>query len=104
MSLVFILCFLFVVITTAAVSHNDTKELNALDRLSLKLTTKWKISFVAFQILYTMPTVMPETSLPKAYEELVQSVEILTLDLSAALPLECFGMKTGSGAGALRKP
>ena len=97
-----VLCgFLYLIVTMTKPHAGGIKRAGKLSRLNQKLTVKWKIVFVAFQILYTMPSMLPGTRFPKAYSMVFMAFDIVTLDVANALPLECVDV-FGGGSGFYR--
>uniref|UniRef100_A0A7S3JY46 Tyrosine-protein kinase ephrin type A/B receptor-like domain-containing protein n=1 Tax=Aureoumbra lagunensis TaxID=44058 RepID=A0A7S3JY46_9STRA len=98
-SLVVLLLLYWLVRSAAAHAHN-LKRGNKYARLQAKIRTKWRILFVAVQILASMPDIV-DAPYPKTFRSVVDFVGgIFTLDISLVIPFAClkFGQNEGRGA------
>ena len=73
--------FLYLITLMTKPKSGNLRRAGKLSRLNQKLTVKWKIVFVAFQILYTMPSMMPGTRFPTAYKSLYMAFDIVALSV-----------------------
>ena len=70
---------------------DDTKP-NAsgtMMRLRNKLRSKWKVCFVAAQIVYSMPDVVPGLDYPKAFRLVTHAVAFVNPNIGGLLPMAC---------------
>ena len=68
-----------------------TKRAVATGRLMNKLKSKWRIMFVAFQIVYSQPALLPDVSLPSVLEKQYHALDVVSLDFGALFPFRCSG-------------
>ena len=87
-----LLLYLLVVM---AGSTKDVKKTGKLGRLRNKLKAKWKIVFVGFNIMASMPAMLPEVTYPRMYGDMLKSIDFLKLDIGASLPLTCLPTSGG---------
>ncbi|KAH8073443.1 serine-type peptidase [Aureococcus anophagefferens] len=78
-----------------ASSTKDVKKTGQLGRLRNKLKAKWKIVFVGFNIMASMPAMLPEVTYPRMYGDVLKSIDFLKLDIGASLPLTCLPTSGG---------
>ncbi|KAH8066112.1 serine-type peptidase [Aureococcus anophagefferens] len=76
-------------------STKDVKKTGKLGRLRNKLKAKWKIVFVGFNIMASMPAMLPEVTYPRMYGDMLKSIDFLKLDIGASLPLTCLPTSGG---------
>ena len=93
--------FLLVVIRRDDAAKADAVARNRL-RLAFKLRSKWRILFVALQILTMFPAILNDVSYPPAYARFVAPFQIVGLDVPALLPLSCLTAGTFDYFASLR--
>lgn len=78
-------------------AKKNVASMNKMSRLQQKLRSKWKICYVAFSIMYSMPSILPDVKYPTMIASVMDVFGALNFDLLAPLPLACF-LKTGHHA------
>jgi hypothetical protein len=91
----------YVVVRRDEGSEADDAARNRL-RLAFKLRSKWRILFVALQILTMYPAILSSVRYPKVYTELIGPFRVLGLDVPALLPLSCLTAGTFDYFASLR--
>lgn len=88
---ILLICFagLIYVLVEMAGGSGDVKKAGKLGRLRNKLKPKFKIIFVGFNIMMTMPGLLPNIKYPVMYRKLLDSLDFFTLDISTILPFNC---------------
>ena len=100
-SVAFLAAFAFVVVRRDEGADADDAARNRL-RLAFKLRSKWRILFVALQILTMYPAILSSVRYPKVYTELIGPFRVLGLDIPALLPLSCLTAGTFDYFASLR--
>ena len=80
---------LLYVLVAMSAGTTDAKKAGKLGRLRNKLKAKWKIIFVGFNIMSSMPALLPEVEYPPMYSKFIGSIDLFQLDFAKTLPLEC---------------
>ncbi|KAH8059543.1 chlorophyll synthetase [Aureococcus anophagefferens] len=86
-------------LATAGSSRAQSAKLVRRERLYNKLKSKWRIVFVSFQIVYSLPNLLNGVRFPRLMRVQFEALHVLTLDVSAIFPLGC--MRGGGFYGGL---